>query len=104
MNNRQARLQMFLAKQEQYRQNESVMLTSEWSRAMATLLGRDFTQKYMLPTVSAFRQLYINQDPHHPRLDAARKSRTPCRGRSRSLDEFLNRPGTTPTGVFARPD
>lgn len=105
VNNRQARLQMFLAKQEQYRQNESVMLTSEWSRAMATLLGRDFTQKYMLPTVSAFRQLYINQDPRIIRdLDAARKAEDARAAAERSLDEFLNRPFSTPTGVFARPD
>lgn len=105
VNGRQASLQMFLAKLDQYNGNPQVMLTREWTGALGVLLSRDFTQKYLSPDGGAVRQLVINQDPNIIRdLDAAIKRREATQAAEERTRSYLNQPFSTPTGTFARPD
>lgn len=105
VNGRQAQLQMFLAKLEQFENNPSVMLQREWSSAMGVLLSRDFTQKYMVPRIGGRIDLLINQDPNIIReLDEAIKRREATEAAEERTNEFLRGRYSTPTGTFARPD
>ena len=106
VNGRQAALQMFLAKLEQYENNPSVMLQREWSSAMAVLLSRDFVQKYVAPFEGGRLVLDINQDPNIIReLDEAIKRREATAAALERTNTFLNQRFDTPTGgSFARPD
>lgn len=106
VNGRQAALQMFLAKLEQYENNPSVMLQREWTSSMSVLLARDFTQKYVSPGTGGLRQFLINQDPNIIReLDEAIKRREATQAAEERMGTFLNQRFDTPTGgTFARPD
>ena len=105
INGRQAALQLYLAKLEQYRENPEVMLGSEWNAAMAQLTSRDFVQQYFVPDYGGLRQFLINQDPQIVRaLDEAQKRREATEAAEARTNQLLNERFSTPTGVFARPD
>lgn len=105
VNSRQASLQMFLAKLEQFNQNPEYMLAREWTSSLGVLMARDYTQKYVAPALGGLRQLVINQDPNIIReLDAAQKRIEAEQAAAERTENFLNQNFATPTGTFSRPE
>lgn len=72
-----ADLQMFLAKQEQFRVNPGLMVQRDWSNAWTQFQSNDFVQTFMLPvSANGEYEIWLNEDPDILKdLDRAFKQR-----------------------------
>jgi regulator of protease activity HflC (stomatin/prohibitin superfamily) len=105
VNGRQADLQMFLAKLEQYRQNPSVMVHNEWGDGVRALTSRDFVQQYLAPLAGPLH-INIDQDARWvDQMERALKEAETRDAAQRRMDEFIRGQSfSTPTGTPLRAD
>lgn len=84
-----AALESFAAKNDQYKQNPSVMIQTEWTRAVAAFMKRDSLQILSVPGDLSLLRLQLNPDPDLIKeIDRAAKERESMLTEQKRMEEL----------------